>query len=177
MVMCLERGADLHMTQLMPMALTVSCFRKIQSVFTFLVLAHPGSPGKGAVKQVCIYVYANTLKFALCMRSSNHLCTLHFHQLIAASSSLALHLATCRLQCLCFQRVNLFIVGCVGRRKHQSSRLVVAIGTSSCTGSMIQVQILYSINTTQSTRRISLDKNNNTHTHTRLTALFPGLPG
>jgi len=41
MVICLERGADLHMAQLMPLPLTVSCFRW----FTFLVPAHPGSPG------------------------------------------------------------------------------------------------------------------------------------
>jgi len=37
--------ADLHMAQLMPLPLTVSCFSKIQIGFTFLVLAHPGSPG------------------------------------------------------------------------------------------------------------------------------------
>ena len=29
-VICLERGADLHMAQLMPLPLTVSCFSKIQ---------------------------------------------------------------------------------------------------------------------------------------------------
>jgi len=29
MVVCLERGADLHMAQLMPLPLTVSCFSKI----------------------------------------------------------------------------------------------------------------------------------------------------
>ena len=29
-VICLERGADLHMTQPMPLPLTVSCFSKIQ---------------------------------------------------------------------------------------------------------------------------------------------------
>ena len=46
MVICLERGADLHMVQLMPLPLTVSCFSKIQIGFTFLVLAHLGSPGK-----------------------------------------------------------------------------------------------------------------------------------
>jgi len=46
-VICLERGADLHMSQLMPLALTVSCFIKIQIGFTFLVPAHLGSPGKG----------------------------------------------------------------------------------------------------------------------------------
>ena len=54
MVICLERGADLHMAQLMPLPLTVSCFSKIQIGFTFLVLAHPGSPGKRAVKRVCV---------------------------------------------------------------------------------------------------------------------------
>jgi len=44
---CLEQGADLHMAQLMPLPLTVSCFSKIQIGFTFLVLAHLDSPGKG----------------------------------------------------------------------------------------------------------------------------------
>ena len=32
MVICLRRGADLHMAQLMPLPLTVSCFSKIQMV-------------------------------------------------------------------------------------------------------------------------------------------------
>jgi len=54
MVICLERGADLHMAQLMPLPLTVSCFSKIQIGFIFLVPAHPGSPGKRAVKRVCV---------------------------------------------------------------------------------------------------------------------------
>jgi len=53
-VICLERGADLHMAQLMPVPLTVSCFSKIQIGFTFLVPAHPGSPGQRAVKRVCV---------------------------------------------------------------------------------------------------------------------------
>ena len=57
MVVCLDRGADLHMAQLMPLPLTVSCFSKIQIGFTFLVSAHPGSPGKRAVKRVCVCVY------------------------------------------------------------------------------------------------------------------------
>ena len=39
MVICLERGADLHMAQLMPLSLTVSCFSKIHIGFTFLVPA------------------------------------------------------------------------------------------------------------------------------------------
>jgi len=54
MVICLERDADLHMAQLIPLPLTVSCFSKIQIVFTFLVPAHLGSPGKRVVKRVCV---------------------------------------------------------------------------------------------------------------------------
>ena len=53
MVICLERGADLHMAQLMPLPLTVSCFSKIQIGFTFLIPAHPGSPRQRAIKRVC----------------------------------------------------------------------------------------------------------------------------
>jgi len=44
------------MAQLMPLPLTVSCFSKIQIGFTFLVPAHPGSPGLRAVKRVCVCV-------------------------------------------------------------------------------------------------------------------------
>ena len=47
MVICLERGADLHMAQLMPLPLTVSCFSKIHIGFTFLVPADPVVSDKG----------------------------------------------------------------------------------------------------------------------------------
>jgi len=53
-VVCLEQGTDLHMAQLMALPLTVTCFSKIQIGFTFLVLAHLGSPGKRAIKRVCV---------------------------------------------------------------------------------------------------------------------------
>ena len=53
MVICLERGADLHMAQLMPLPLTVSCFSKIQIGFTFLVPAQLGSRRKGLLN-VCV---------------------------------------------------------------------------------------------------------------------------
>ena len=56
MVICLERGADLHMAQPMPLPLTVSCFSKIQLGFALLVPAHPGSPGQRAIKRVCVCV-------------------------------------------------------------------------------------------------------------------------
>ena len=58
MVICLELGADLHMAQLMPVPLTVSCFIEIQIGFTFLVPAHLGSTAKRAVKWVCVCVRA-----------------------------------------------------------------------------------------------------------------------
>ena len=44
------------MAQLLPLPLTVSCYSKIQIGFTFLVPAYPGSPGKRAVKRVCVCV-------------------------------------------------------------------------------------------------------------------------
>jgi len=54
-VICPERGADLHTAQLMPLPLTVSCFSKVQIGFSFLVPAHPGSPGKGPLNGcVCV---------------------------------------------------------------------------------------------------------------------------
>ena len=56
MVICQERGTDLHVAQLMPLPHTVSCFSKVQIGCTCLVPAHPGSPGKGAVKWVCVHL-------------------------------------------------------------------------------------------------------------------------
>ena len=48
--------SNVHMAQLMPLPLTVSCFSKIQIAFSFLVPAHPGSPVQRAVKRVCVCV-------------------------------------------------------------------------------------------------------------------------
>ena len=56
MVICLEQDAYLHMAQLMPVPLTVSCFSKIQIGFTFLVLADLDSPGKGPLNG-CVAVW------------------------------------------------------------------------------------------------------------------------
>jgi len=62
-IIYLERGADLHIAQLMPLPLTVSCFSKIQAGFTFLVPAYPGNPGQRAVERVvcvCVCAYTQT---------------------------------------------------------------------------------------------------------------------
>jgi len=85
-VICLERGADLHMAQLMPLPLTVSCFSKIQIDFTFLVPAHPGSPGKGAVTRVCVCLAGYPLCVCLC-GEGDHLCEVNrkMHGSVAAA--------------------------------------------------------------------------------------------
>jgi len=55
-VVCLERDADLHIAQLMPLTLTVSCFSKVEIGFTFLVQVHSVSSGQRAIKSVCVCV-------------------------------------------------------------------------------------------------------------------------
>ena len=77
MVICLERDADLHMAQLMP--LSVPCFGKIQIGFAFLVLADPGSPGQSAIKRVCVCVCLCCSRFLLIAECIVHLlCFFHF---------------------------------------------------------------------------------------------------
>jgi len=61
MVICLQRDAELHMAQLMPMPLTASCFSKIRIGFTFLVSAHLDSPGQRAVKRVCVCISRHSI--------------------------------------------------------------------------------------------------------------------
>ena len=77
MVICLQRGADLHTAQLMPLPLTISylsevshtmdfvvCVCEVYIGFAFMVPAHPGSPGQRAIKRVCVWVcnlYYNTI--------------------------------------------------------------------------------------------------------------------
>jgi len=50
-VICLERGADLHMAQLMPLPLTVSCFSKIHTWYWLTRVV----PDKGPLNR-CVYV-------------------------------------------------------------------------------------------------------------------------
>ena len=80
MVICLERGADLHIAQLMPLPLNVSCFSKFQIGFTFLVPAHPGSPGKRAVKRVCVCVVRHEDSVDNVVENSTFFSLLSFHK-------------------------------------------------------------------------------------------------
>ena len=68
MAICLERGAYLHMAELMPLPLTVSCSSKIQIGFTFLVLTYPGIPGKWPLN-VCVCVCVRA-----CVRACARVC-------------------------------------------------------------------------------------------------------
>jgi len=103
MVICLERGAHLHMAKLMQLPLAVSCFSKIRIDFTFLVPAHPCSPGKRAVKRVCVWIayYRNktvavTAEFVLCP-------LLEDRGRITKQSSVCIPLSVGRLDQKCFQ--------------------------------------------------------------------------
>ena len=81
MVICLERDADIHVAHLMPLPLTVSCFSKNQIGFTFLVPANPSSPGKRAVKRMCVcvcnlpYATAATTTSAILLLLGHTACT------------------------------------------------------------------------------------------------------
>jgi len=75
-VIGLELGADLHTAQLMPLPLNVSCFSKIQIGFSFLVLAHPGSPGQRAIKRVCVCVCSTRCNMLSIMVGADKGCVL-----------------------------------------------------------------------------------------------------
>ena len=71
-LICLERGADLHIAQLMPLPLTVCCSSKIQIGFSFLVLAHLGSPGRRAIKRLHVCTYLLTAPM-FCVHSNRRI--------------------------------------------------------------------------------------------------------
>ena len=105
MVVCLERDADLHTAQLMPMPLTVSCFSKIQIGFTFLLLAHPGSPGQRAVKLVCVCVRRDFCGLTICC--DRKMCTwFSTLSVLIYCGKFAILLAYCQYV-LCFCRDNM----------------------------------------------------------------------
>jgi len=65
----------------MPLPLTVSCFSKIQIGFAFLVLAHLGSPGKRAIKRVCVCVCGRSNKYPM---GFEHVCMPSLDWLVGA---------------------------------------------------------------------------------------------
>ena len=115
MVIYLEQGADLHIDQLMPLPLTVSCFSKIQIGFTFLVLAHPGSPRQRVVKWVCVCVCVVTGK--LCNPSLTFAIPEHIKIEPANKSSFSK--SQCLLSAIQNHVINVYIVKKYHLRMHQ----------------------------------------------------------
>jgi len=113
MVICLERCADLHMAQKMPLPLTVSCFSKIQIGLTLLVPADPGSPGKRAVKRVCVCVYVCIVLAVVCVwRSATVGCC---RSTLRRTLCLYLHLCWSSYRCGAKVYIVLAAVVCVWR--------------------------------------------------------------
>ena len=113
MVVCLERGADLHMAQLMPLPLTVSCFSKIQIGFIFLVPAHPGNPGQGAVKRVCVIAKplnrlsctlfaSRTRKVTVSVKVTGHVVHKPTHGQSTRRQVMPVNCPSATLPCLCY---------------------------------------------------------------------------
>jgi len=69
---------------MMSLPLTVSCFSKIQIGFTFLVPAHPGSPGQRAVKRLCVVKAASSDMFYSCHAGSLSLLSLNIRVILCA---------------------------------------------------------------------------------------------
>ena len=81
----LERGADLHVAQLMPLPLTVSCFNKFQIGFTFLVPAHTKGPLNGCVCVTDSTDSPGCLPILLSIHVFYFLVFLFFHFLVVGS--------------------------------------------------------------------------------------------
>jgi len=52
MVICLERGADLHLVHMIPSPPALSCLSEIQIGFTFVLLSYPGSSRQKMPKNI-----------------------------------------------------------------------------------------------------------------------------
>ena len=70
MVICPVQGADLHMAQLMPLPLTVSCFSKIQIGFAFLVLARPLNVCVCVCVRACVRACVCVIDYSICTGNS-----------------------------------------------------------------------------------------------------------
>jgi len=70
MVICLGQCVDMHIAQLMPLPLTVSCFSKIQIGFTFLYQHTQVVPEKGPLNG-CIWNFKNAVSPVVCPPCDN----------------------------------------------------------------------------------------------------------
>jgi len=114
-VICLEQGAGLHMAQLMPLSLTVSCSSKIQIGFTFLVSAHLGSPRQRAVKRVCVCVHVR-----VCIHDIDVVCC--YMSLAFCSLYVCVHvLGTLMNPATVSGPINMLFVGSLGQTQKNST--------------------------------------------------------
>jgi len=89
----------------MPLPLTVSCFSKIQIGFTFLVPAHPGSPGQRAVKRLCVCV-------CVCVCVCIYIGRIWWQLCCHCTCVVVMILSCCYLFCLCLYRWILLLSAC-----------------------------------------------------------------
>ena len=100
----------MHTAQLMPLPLTVSCSSKIQIGFTFLVPAHPGSPGQRAIKRVCVcvcvfhYILCNS-DFDFTLFYNLSLCFIPLEMHVHLIYAVKICLLTCRQASTCLCRM------------------------------------------------------------------------
>ena len=138
----------------MPLPLTVSCFNKIQIGFTFLVPADLGSPGKRAARCTCVCVCA-------CVRACVRACVCDAPRKVHI---LQMH---CELMNTLSRQTRQTSASCsrlvLHSRPRPSCPLSLAAGQQQNDCHILSVKHRY--------------RKYNTRTHTRLTALFPGLPG
>jgi len=107
MVICLERGADLNIAQLMPLPLTVSCYSKIQIGFTFWYWLTRVVPDKGPLNGcVCVSSCARDVlefesKFKCCWNSVRQLWNLMDLQTCLCRTWTYVHHSSLSIVCTC----------------------------------------------------------------------------
>ena len=107
-VICLERGADLHMAQLMPLPLTVSCYSKSRLVLPFWYRLTRVVPEKGPLNGcVCVCVCARA---RVCARACACAC---------ACVRACVRACVCVCVCVCDVRRRRYLTS---PRKSQSER-------------------------------------------------------
>ena len=115
MVICLDRGADLHIAQLMPLPLTVSCFSKMQTGFTFLVPAHPGSPGQRVVKWMCVCVCGSMRQIKLTYVAFERMLKQHFvsNHLLTVTVRSVLYVIMTKTWCRIYHSSSILLKVCL----------------------------------------------------------------
>ena len=122
-----------------------------------LVMAHPGSSGKRAVKRLCVYVY-----MAILFSAMHSVIVLYFpSKLLTSTMSFKCRMSVCGA---CQQSA---IVPQRGGHCRSSQGCTRGPGSRQC----------IPLSHTRLRCRLPHDAWANTHTHTHLTALCPGLPG